>query len=139
MKRIALCVPWLVIAMCTVAVAEPRAGLFRTASLPVAEGTTAPVSLVGFFYRGGGGYGPSCGCDAAAPSCGAEPSCGAGPSCGGDYWGGYCGGGHRHHCHLFHRHHRGCGMEMSCGCDMAPSCGAEPSCAAAPTCGAEPT
>jgi hypothetical protein len=133
------CLPVLAIAVCQVATAEPRGGLFRNASLPVAEESAPPVSLVGFFYRGGGGYGPSCGCDVAAPSCGMEPSCGAGPSCGGDYWGGYCAsrGRHFHLGHLFH-HHRGCNMDASCGCDVAaPSCGIEPNCGAAPSCGCD--
>jgi hypothetical protein len=140
MNRMLFCIPVLAIAVCQVAVAEPRAGLFRNASLPIAEESAAPVSLVGFFYRGGGGYAPSCGCDAAAPSCGAEPGCGAGPSCGGDYWGGYCaeGGRHFHLGHLFHRHRGCCNKDVSCGCDAAaPSCGAEPSCAAAPSCGCD--
>src|SRR5215218_78366 len=61
MNRMLFCIPVLAIAVCQVAVAEPRAGLFRNASLPIAEESAAPVSLVGFLYRGGGGYAPSCG------------------------------------------------------------------------------
>jgi len=141
MKRMVLCTACLAIALCSVAMAEPRAGLFRNAALTIADEAPVPVSLVGFHFRGGGGYGygSGCGCDTAAPSCGLEPSCGAGPSCGGDYWGGYCGSAGRHHCHLF-QHHRRCGSfcDTSCGCGAAaPSCGAEPSCAAAPSCGCD--
>src|SRR6187455_174429 len=107
MNRMLFCIPVLAIAVCQVTAAEPRAGLFRNASLLIAEESAVPVSLVGFFYRGGGGYcaeghrhfhlghlfhrhrgccnmDVSCGCDTAAPSCGAEPSCGAAPSCGCD-------------------------------------------------------
>jgi hypothetical protein len=140
MIRMKIYLPVLAMAICSVAVAEPRGGLFRNASLSVADETAAPVSLVGFFYRGGGGYGPSCGCDMAAPSCGIDAGCAG--SCGGDYWGGYCGdSGCRHH-HLgglFHHHRRGCcNMDVSCGCGAAaPSCGIEPSCGAAPSCGCD--
>jgi len=130
-------VPVLAIAVCSVAIAEPRGGLVRNASLPIAEESAVPVSLVGFFYRGGGGggYGPSCGCDTAAPSCGVDAGCNSG--CGGNYWGGYCGAQRRHHCGLFH-HHRGgcCNMDVTCGM-AAPSCGIEPSCGAAPSCGCD--
>jgi hypothetical protein len=136
MNRSLFYVPMLAIAVCSVAIAEPRGGLFRNASLSTADESAAPVALVGFFYRGGGGYGPSCGCDMAAPSCGAEASCDSG--CGGDYWGGYCGGHRHHHFGLFHRHRGCCNMDVSCGCDTAaPSCGAEPSCGAAPSCGCD--
>lgn len=136
MNRSLFYVPVLAIAVCSVAIAEPRGGLFRNASLSTAEESAAPVSLVGFFYRGGGGYGPSCGCDVAAPSCGVEAGCDSG--CGGDYWGGYCGGHRHHHFGLFHRHRGCCNMDVSCGCDTAaPSCGAEPSCGAAPSCGCD--
>jgi len=138
MNRMVFCFPVLAIAICSVAMAEPRAGLFRTASLPVTEEASPPVSLVGFFYRGGGGYGPSCGCD-AAPTCGADPSCGAAPSCGCDAWSGSCAPRCRHHCfgNLFHHHGR-CGSmcDTSCGC-AAPTCGAEPTCGAAPSCGCD--
>jgi len=136
MKRIVFCTPWLAIAICSVAFAEPRAGFFRTASMPVVEESPVSVSPVGFFY--GMGAGPSCGCN-AAPSCGIEPSCGAAPSCGCDWaWGGSCAPRcrHFHLGHLFHHHH-GCNMcDTSCGC-AAPTCGAEPTCAAAPSCGCD--
>lgn len=132
MNRMMYCLPLFALTICTIASAEPRAGLFRTASLPVVEETSAPISLVGFFhgYRGVGGYGPSCGCDLAAPSCGIEPSCGADPSCGFDACAPRCR--HRHFGHIFHRHGRGCNViDSSCGCDAAPDCG----CDAAHACG----
>jgi len=140
MNRMVFCIPVLAIAVCSTALAEQRAGLFRTASLPVAEESAVPVSLVGFFYRGGGGASPSCGCDMAAPTCGAEPSCGAAPSCGCDAWAGSCAPRcrHFHLGHIFHHHGRCCGMpDTSCGCAAAPTCGAEPSCGAAPSCGCD--
>lgn len=62
----------------------------------------------------------SCGCAAAAPSCGVEPGCAAAPACGADV--ADCGCGHRHHFGHGHRlcGHGGCFGGKGCGCG---SCG----------------
>jgi len=140
MKRIVLCVPWIAIAVCSVSFAEPRVNRIGT----TIEEKPA-ISLVGYFFASrGGGYGPACGCDVAAPSCGIEASCAAEPSCGcgGDAWGGYCAPRCRKHFGLFHRHRGCCGVpDVTCGCEATcaatPSCGYEATCAAAPACGCD--
>jgi hypothetical protein len=133
------------LAACTAASAEPRAPRVLP-TVAADQATNSEVSLVGYFFRGGGplGYGPGvgfdptcgleAGCAAAGPACGLEPSCAIDPSCGcgGDLWDGYCaprrhGLFHHHRGGLGHRglfgHHAHHGHHGGCGVDMVADCG----------------